>query len=120
MPGSFQPFLSALLRYLCGVLLLVTSNFNSLVLKTEYESCSFKILMRMKGAVYTVAQARSVAITMAIVANEMSERDAEDAFTAASTTSSSSSTSTLTSDATSLKVCASSLAAVGISLMLAC
>ena len=39
----------------------------------------------MKGAVYTVAQARSVAITMAIVANEMSERDAEDAFTAAST-----------------------------------
>jgi len=38
----------------------------------------------------------------------------------ASTTSSSSSTSSLTSDATSLKVCASSLAAVGISLMLAC
>ena len=37
----------------------------------------------------------------------------------ASTTSSSSSTSSLTSDATSLKVCASSLAAVGISLMLA-
>ena len=34
----------------------------------------------MKGAVYTVAQARSVAITMAIVANEMSERDAEDAL----------------------------------------
>ncbi len=32
----------------------------------------------MKGAVYTVAQARSVAITMAIVANEMSERDADE------------------------------------------
>ena len=33
-------------------------------------------------SVYTIAQARSVAITIAIVANETSERDAEDALTA--------------------------------------
>jgi hypothetical protein len=33
MPGSFHPFHSALLRYLCGVLPLVTSNFNSIVLQ---------------------------------------------------------------------------------------
>jgi hypothetical protein len=50
MPGSFHPFLSVVLRYLCGVLPPVTSNFNSLELKTEYESCSFKILTCMKGA----------------------------------------------------------------------
>ena len=36
---SFHPFHSALLRYRCGVLPLVTSNFNSIVLETEYESC---------------------------------------------------------------------------------
>ena len=50
IPGSFHRFHSALLRYLCGVLPPVTSNFNSLVLKTEYESSSLKILTCTKRA----------------------------------------------------------------------
>jgi len=45
---------------------------------------SFSLERNKRGSVYTVAQARSVAITKAIVANEMFERDAEDAFTTAS------------------------------------
>ena len=40
MPGSFHPFHSAVVLDISAVLPPVTSNFNSLVLKTEYESSS--------------------------------------------------------------------------------
>jgi hypothetical protein len=39
---------------------------------------SFSLGGNKRGSVYTIAQARSVAITMAIVANEMSERDVDE------------------------------------------